>query len=63
VGVDWANQRVSRHEQVKKFRILPVEWTAQSEELTPTLKLRRRVITQKYVREIAEIYEGVREPV
>ncbi len=62
-GVDWANQQVSRHEQVKKFRILPVEWTALSEELTPTLKLRRRVITQKYVREIAEIYGEVRAPV
>jgi long-chain acyl-CoA synthetase len=55
-GVDYANERVSRHEQIKKFKILPVEWTAESEELTPTLKLRRRVVNQKYAREIEEMY-------
>jgi long-chain acyl-CoA synthetase len=54
--VDYANERVSRHEQIKKFKILPVEWTAESEELTPTLKLRRRVVNEKYAREIEEMY-------
>jgi long-chain acyl-CoA synthetase len=57
-GVDHANQQVSRHEQVKKFKILPVEWTAESEELTPTLKLRRRVVNEKYAREIEEMYSA-----
>jgi long-chain acyl-CoA synthetase len=55
-GVDYANQQVSRHEQIKKFRILPVEWTAMSEELTPTLKLRRRVVNEKYAAQIEEMY-------
>jgi long-chain acyl-CoA synthetase len=55
-GVDYANEQVSRHEQVKKFKILPVEWTAESEELTPTLKMRRRVVNEKYAREIEEMY-------
>jgi long-chain acyl-CoA synthetase len=57
-GVDYANDQVSRHEQVKKFKILPVEWTAESEELTPTLKLRRRVVNEKYAKEIEELYAG-----
>ena len=55
-GVDYANGQVSRHEQIKKFRILPVEWTAESEELTPTLKMRRRVVNQKYSDRIEEMY-------
>ena len=55
-GVDYANEQMSRHEQVKKFRILPVEWTAMSEELTPTLKLRRRVVNEKYAAQIEEMY-------
>ena len=57
-GVDYANEQVSRHEQVKRFKILPVEWTAESEELTPTLKLRRKVVNQKYSKEIDELYSG-----
>jgi long-subunit acyl-CoA synthetase (AMP-forming) len=60
-GVDWANQQVSRHEQVKRFKILPVEWTAQSEELTPTLKLKRRIVTEKYAGEIDALYALVAE--
>ena len=55
-GVDYANEQVSRHEQIKKFTILPVEWTAESEELTPTLKLRRRIVNQKYADRIEEMY-------
>ncbi len=47
-AVDAANERLSRPEQVKAFELLPVEWTAESEELTPTLKLKRRVVNTKY---------------
>jgi len=36
--------------------ILPTEWTVDSEELTPTLKLKRRVIHEKYAEEIEGIY-------
>ncbi len=43
-AVDAANERLSRPEQVKAFELLPVEWTAESDELTPTLKLKRRVV-------------------
>jgi long-chain acyl-CoA synthetase len=55
-AVDAANARLSRPEQVKKFVLLPVEWTAESEELTPTLKLKRRVVTQKYAEQVAGLY-------
>jgi long-chain acyl-CoA synthetase len=56
-AVQAANQRVSRVEQVRRFRIVPAEWTAESEELTPTLKLRRRVIHKKYEAEIDALYQ------
>ena len=56
--VDAINQRLSRIEQVKRYEVLPVEWTAESEELTPTLKLRRRIIHAKYADRIDSLYEG-----
>jgi long-chain acyl-CoA synthetase len=57
-AVDATNQRLARVEQVKRFTILPAEWTVESEELTPTLKLRRRVIHGKYAPEIDALYAG-----
>lgn len=54
--VDEVNEQLHRQEQIKKFTILPKEWTAESEELTPTLKLKRRVIGEKYASEIEEMY-------
>jgi long-chain acyl-CoA synthetase len=58
LAVDAANQRLARIEQVKRFEVLPVEWTAESEELTPTLKLRRRIIHAKYSERIDALYQG-----
>jgi long-chain acyl-CoA synthetase len=55
-AVDAANQRLSRPEQVKKWRLLPVEWTAESSELTPTLKLKRRVVHANYAEVLEELY-------
>ena len=54
-AVDAANARLSRPEQVKAFELLGQEWTAESEELTPTLKLKRRVVSKKY----ADIIDGL----
>ncbi|MEO8745385.1 MAG: AMP-dependent synthetase/ligase [Candidatus Dormiibacterota bacterium] len=51
-----ANGHVSRVEQFKRFTILPGEWTPESEELTPTMKLKRRVIHSKYQPEIDAMY-------
>lgn len=55
-SVDEANTHLSRVEQVKRFKLLPREWTAQTGELTPTLKRRRSVILDKYAAEIEELY-------
>jgi long-subunit acyl-CoA synthetase (AMP-forming) len=55
-AVDTANERLSRVEQIKKFRILPVVWEPGGDELTPTMKLRRRPITEKYAQEIDALY-------
>ncbi len=55
-AVDAANERLSRPEQVKAFELLPMEWTAESEELTPTLKLKRRVVNTKYSDVLDRLY-------
>ena len=55
-AVDEANEDVARVEQLKKFIILPDEWTPESDELTPTLKLKRRVIHEKYKDAIDSLY-------
>jgi long-chain acyl-CoA synthetase len=55
-AVDSANERLSRPEQVKRWKLLPVEWTAESAELTPTLKLKRRVVHGNYADTLEELY-------
>jgi long-chain acyl-CoA synthetase len=55
-AVAGANARLARVQQVKTWRLLPVEWTAESEELTPTLKLKRRVVHAKYADIIDSLY-------
>ena len=55
-SVEEANQRFSQVERVKKFTILPEEWMPDSEELTPTMKLKRRGINSKYAEQIEAIY-------
>jgi long-chain acyl-CoA synthetase len=55
-GVDQANEKLSRVEQIKKFKILPEEWLPGGDELTPTMKLKRKPIAEKYEEEIEELY-------
>lgn len=55
-AVASANARLSRPEQVKRFEVLATEWTAESEELTPTLKLKRRVVSAKYADVLDRLY-------
>jgi len=57
-AVQEANGRLARVQQVKYWQLLPVEWTAESEELTPTLKLKRRVVHAKYADVIDALYTG-----
>jgi long-chain acyl-CoA synthetase len=55
-GVEAANSHLARPERVRRFTLLPAEWTTQSGELTPSMKRRRRVITDRYAKEIEELY-------
>ena len=51
-------RKARNHQQIKRFAVLPTEWTAESEELTPTLKLKRRVVHEKYAGEIERLYSA-----
>lgn len=55
-SVERYNQFFNQVEQVKKFELLPHEWTIESGELTPTLKLKRKVVMEKYRDAIDRIY-------
>jgi long-chain acyl-CoA synthetase len=55
-GVRIANAHLSRVEQIKRFRILTVDWEPGGEELTPTMKLKRKPIHAKYGTEIGALY-------
>jgi long-chain acyl-CoA synthetase len=57
-GVEAANQSLARVEQIKKFKLLPVDWEPGGDELTPTMKLKRKPIAQKYAEEIDELYSS-----
>jgi long-chain acyl-CoA synthetase len=56
--VDGVNADRSRYEQIKRFVILPRDFTMDDDELTPTLKLKRRVVAQHFGTELGELYEG-----
>ncbi|RNL86762.1 AMP-dependent synthetase/ligase [Halostreptopolyspora alba] len=56
-AVDDANRRLARVQQVKRWRLLPVEWTVEGEELTPSFKLKRRVIQRRYADTIDALYD------
>jgi len=54
--VERYNQNFNQVEQIKKFELLPYEWSVEGGELTPTLKLKRKVIMEKYKDAIERIY-------
>jgi long-chain acyl-CoA synthetase len=58
-AVAEANETVARVEQVKKWVVVPDEWTPDSGEVTPSLKLKRRVVLDKYAEQIESMYVGV----
>ena len=57
LAVKAANQAVSKAEAIRKFRILPVDFTEDTGELTPTLKVKRKVVAQKFATDIEALYE------
>jgi long-chain acyl-CoA synthetase len=56
--VDDVNRELSRYEQIKRFTILPRDFSAEEGEITPTLKLKRRVCEEHFAAEIGELYAG-----
>jgi long-chain acyl-CoA synthetase len=56
--VDKANERLSRVEQIKKFHLVEGDWEPGGDELTPTMKLKRKPILEKYEKEIEALYSG-----
>ncbi len=57
-----ANRAVSRAEQIREFRILPVDFSETGGEMTPTMKVKRAVVAQKYAADIAGMYAGRHQP-
>jgi long-subunit acyl-CoA synthetase (AMP-forming) len=57
-GVDEATTKLARVEQVKKFTIVAGDWLPGGDELTPTMKLKRKPIAEKYASEIEAMYAG-----
>jgi long-subunit acyl-CoA synthetase (AMP-forming) len=57
-AVDEANKALARVEQIKRFRIIEGEWPPGGDELTPTMKLKRRPIAEKFALEIDQLYSS-----
>ena len=55
-AVEEANQQVARVEQAKRWFIAPEAWSPETDELTPSLKLKRRVVLERYAAQIEEMY-------
>jgi long-chain acyl-CoA synthetase len=56
--VDQVNSHFARVETVKKFQVLSRPFSVDTGELTPTLKVKRRVVYERYAQEIEAMYEG-----
>lgn len=56
-AIKEANKAVSHAESIRKFRILPVDFTEDTGELTPTMKVKRNVVAEKFASDIESIYE------
>jgi long-chain acyl-CoA synthetase len=56
--IEEYNQLFGKVEQVKKFKLLPTEWTIDGGELTPTMKVKRKVVFEKYKHAVQEIYNN-----
>ena len=55
--VDDVNRELSRFEQIKRFAIVPRDFTMERDEVTPTLKLKRRVVIEHFAEVVDALYE------
>ena len=56
--LDRVNAKFARVEQIKKFFLLDTQLTAEDEELTPTMKLKRKLVEKKYSAQIEQMYRN-----
>ena len=56
--IEHCNQHFGRYSQIKKFALLPQEWTIATGELTPTMKIKRKITLQKYATEVDALYSA-----
>ena len=56
--IERVNSALARFETVRKFEVLPTEFSVDGGELTPTLKLKRKVVRQKFAARIEDLYDG-----
>ena len=56
-AIDAYNAGKAHHEQIRAFRLLPLDLTIESGEITPTMKVKRRFVEEKYRALIDEMYE------
>ena len=54
--VDFYNEGFAQYEKIKKILLVPTEWAVESGEMTPTMKVKRRVIMENYKNDIEAIY-------
>jgi long-chain acyl-CoA synthetase len=54
--VDAMNSRQASFETIKKFYIVPRDFTQENDEMTPTLKIKRKVVTERYKEQIDKLY-------
>ena len=59
-GVEEANAGLAKYETIKKYTLIPDDFTIETGELTPTQKIKRRVVNEKYEAEIEAFYEGLK---
>jgi long-chain acyl-CoA synthetase len=57
-AVDDANKAVSKAEAIRKFAILPVDWTEEGGQMTPSLKLKRSVVLKEFATDVEALYVG-----
>lgn len=61
-SVGDVNQGLSRYEQIKRYKVVPAELLPGAPELTPTLKIKRRIVDERYGSQIQELYSGDGKP-